>query len=88
MEVYACLLYYSVNIKQGSQSRTSLAKSETPSSKITRAKRYGGIEYLTSKCKALSSNPSTAKKRRQRKQRYTDKNNKEFAISSFSIYGS
>jgi hypothetical protein len=49
--------------------QTSLGKKRDPISKITRAKRAGGVaqvvEPLPSKCKALSSNPKTKKKKKK-----------------------
>jgi hypothetical protein len=46
--------------------QASLGKKGDPVSKITRVKRAGGmakvVEYLSSKCEVLSSNPSTTKK--------------------------
>jgi hypothetical protein len=55
----------------GSQFQASLGKTfcENPISKITRAKRAGGVaqgvERLLSKYEALSSNPNTAKQTRK-----------------------
>jgi hypothetical protein len=55
----------------GSQSRLVWAKVRDPISKITRAKRAGSVtqtaEQLPSQFKALSSNPSSAKKKKRRK---------------------
>jgi hypothetical protein len=51
----------------GPWSRPAWAKSETLYSKITKAKRAGGVaqaaEYLPHKCQALSTNPTITKKR-------------------------
>jgi hypothetical protein len=45
--------------------QVSLGKKQDPISKITRAKKAGGVaqavEHLPSKCKTLSSKPSIAK---------------------------
>jgi hypothetical protein len=46
-----------------------LGKKQDPISKITRAKRAGGVvqavEYLPNKHKALTSNPNTVKKKKK-----------------------
>jgi hypothetical protein len=49
--------------------QAGLDKKQDPSSKITRTKKAGGIaeavESLPNKCKALSSKPSTVRKKKQ-----------------------
>jgi hypothetical protein len=54
------------NLNRRIKVQTSLSKKQDPISKIARVKRAGSmirvIENLASKLKALSSNPSTAKK--------------------------
>jgi hypothetical protein len=53
----------------GLWSRPAWVKSKTSISKITRTQKAGGVaqgvEFLSSKCKALTSNPSTCKKRKK-----------------------
>jgi hypothetical protein len=47
---------------------TGLGKKQNPVSKVTRAKRARGmtqeVKHLSSHCKALSSNPNTARKKK------------------------
>jgi hypothetical protein len=53
--------------------QANLGKKQDPISKITRAKRVGGIaqviEYLLSKQEALTSNSSTEKKKQKKEKR-------------------
>jgi hypothetical protein len=70
--VHACNSSYLGNREIGRiMVQTSLGKKRDPISKITRAKRAGGVaqvvEPLPSKCKALSSNPKTKKKKKKKK---------------------
>jgi hypothetical protein len=50
---------------EGSKSKLAQAKTRYPISKITKAKRDQVAEYLPSKLKVLSSNPSTTKQKRK-----------------------
>jgi hypothetical protein len=58
-----------------------LGKKQDPSSKITRAKRAGGmtqaIEHLARKCEALSSNPSITEERKEERKKGRKEGKKE-----------
>jgi hypothetical protein len=65
--------------------QASLGKKQDPSSKITKAKRAGGIaqavERLSNKCEVLSSNPSITKKREGKEEEKQNQQNLYIYIS-------
>jgi CRISPR/Cas system-associated protein Cas7 (RAMP superfamily) len=70
MVVHTCHLSCTGSINRRIDVQISLGKEVRPCSKNkNKAKRAGGVikavEHLLSKCKALSSNPSTTKKKKE-----------------------
>jgi hypothetical protein len=66
-KVEHCAVTQEVHIR-GSRSTPALAKKQDLFSKITRAERAKVVEHLPCKDKALSSTPSTAKKKKKEPQ--------------------